>query len=73
MRVPGITDLGAADGVVATSTQSRGDRVPVVRDPAEGESGRRLLPAGALADRWGVNAGLPPCRTVRAEPDPSSL
>ncbi|MFF3688685.1 ATP-binding protein [Streptomyces sp. NPDC002187] len=65
--------MWAADGVVATSTQSRGDRIPVVPDPAEGESGRGLLLIGALADRWEVNAGLPPCKTVRAELDPPSL
>ncbi|WP_329118096.1 ATP-binding protein [Streptomyces sp. NBC_01465] len=55
-------------------TDSRGDRLPTPQPPAgEAESGRGLLLVEALADRWGVNLGPSPRKTVWAEIDlPSS-
>ncbi|MFC9231829.1 ATP-binding protein [Streptomyces decoyicus] len=51
-------------------TDTRGDRLPV-RTPDVGgalaESGRGLLLVGELADRWGVEEGPVPCKTVWAE------
>ncbi|MFJ5798784.1 ATP-binding protein [Streptomyces decoyicus] len=51
-------------------TDTRGDRLPV-RAPGVGgalaESGRGLLLVGELADRWGVEEGPVPCKTVWAE------
>ncbi|BDH09177.1 ATP-binding protein [Streptomyces hygroscopicus] len=51
-------------------TDTRGDRLPV-RAPDVGgalaESGRGLLLVGELADRWGVEEGPVPCKTVWAE------
>ncbi|MFE2758312.1 ATP-binding protein [Streptomyces halstedii] len=37
--------------------------------PGDAESGRGLLIVGALADRWGVEAGPVPRKTVWAEID----
>ncbi|MGF6943552.1 ATP-binding protein [Streptomyces auratus] len=67
-------------GLVVTSpatlrievTDTRGDRLPV-RTPNVGgllaESGRGLLLVAELADRWGVEEGPVPCKTVWAELD----
>ncbi|MFI1161684.1 ATP-binding protein [Streptomyces sioyaensis] len=53
-------------------TDTRGDRLPV-RAPDGGgplaESGRGLLLVAELADRWGVEEGPVPCKTVWAELD----
>ncbi|MFF3321649.1 ATP-binding protein [Streptomyces sp. NPDC002889] len=49
------------------ATDTRGDRIPVLQDPAGGESGRGLLLVEALADRWGVDDGPAPGKTVWAE------
>ncbi|MEU6479676.1 ATP-binding protein [Streptomyces sp. NPDC047017] len=49
-------------------TDTRGDRLPVPRQPAEdAESGRGLLLVDALADRWGVAEDRFPRKTVWAE------
>ncbi|MGW5864632.1 ATP-binding protein [Streptomyces sp. NPDC055239] len=52
-------------------TDTRGDRLPRTPDPAGGhaelESGRGLLLVAAYADRWGVEEGPAPCKTVWAE------
>lgn len=50
-------------------TDPRGDRLPRIPDPAGGyaESGRGLLLVAAYADRWGVDEGPAPCKTVWAE------
>lgn len=55
-------------------TDTRGDRLPpgpgVVDMPAgDAESGRGLLIVEALADRWGVDLGPAPRKTVWAEID----
>ncbi|MFE3517244.1 ATP-binding protein [Streptomyces sp. NPDC059166] len=55
-------------------TDTRGDRLPpapgcVERPAPDAESGRGLLIVDALADRWGVDAGPLPCKTVWAEVD----
>ncbi|MDC0769907.1 ATP-binding protein [Streptomyces sp. HD] len=51
-------------------TDTRADRLPQPEQPtADAESGRGLTIIGALADRWGVTAGLPPRKTVWAEID----
>ncbi|QGV79170.1 ATP-binding protein [Streptomyces ficellus] len=47
-------------------TDTRGDRMPVVRPGAE-ESGRGLLLVEALAERWGVTHGPVPRKTVWAD------
>ncbi|WP_412565988.1 ATP-binding protein [Streptomyces decoyicus] len=51
-------------------TDTRGDRLPA-RTPGVGgslaESGRGLLIVAELADRWGVEEGPVPCKTVWAE------
>ncbi|MEU6330171.1 ATP-binding protein [Streptomyces sp. NPDC047049] len=53
-------------------TDTRGDRLPV-RVPGLGgvlaESGHGLLLVEELADRWGVEEGPVPCKTVWAEVD----
>lgn len=49
---------------------ARGDRCPAVPRPpvpTDAESGRGLLLVEALADRWGVETGPPPRKTVWAE------
>ncbi|MFE2165058.1 ATP-binding protein [Streptomyces sp. NPDC059447] len=43
-------------------TDTRGDRIPEIRDP-----GRGLVLVEALADRWGVREGPVPCKVVWAE------
>ncbi|MGW1162772.1 ATP-binding protein [Streptomyces sp. NPDC002513] len=49
---------------------TRGDRLPSVRQPAaDAESGRGLVLVEALADRWGVSSGPRPRKTVWAELD----
>ncbi|WP_309246808.1 ATP-binding protein [Streptomyces somaliensis] len=56
-------------------TDTRGELPPVRgRLVAEvlGESGYGLLLVEELADRWGVRHGPSPCKTVRAEPDPTA-
>ncbi|MGW1314189.1 ATP-binding protein [Streptomyces sp. NPDC002426] len=51
-------------------TDTRGERLPVAEVPPEdAESGRGLLIVGALADRWGVDVGPAPRKTVWAELD----
>ncbi|MFD5872907.1 MULTISPECIES: ATP-binding protein [unclassified Streptomyces] len=55
-------------------TDARGERLPPVPGtvdlPAyDAESGRGLLIVGALADRWGVDPGPVPRKTVWAELD----
>lgn len=55
-------------------TDTRGERLPPAPGtgdmPADGaESGRGLLIVGALADRWGVDVGPAPRKTVWAELD----
>ncbi|OSP42953.1 hypothetical protein B7767_12760 [Streptomyces sp. 13-12-16] len=51
-------------------TDTRGDDLPSRRAPApDAESGRGLLLVEALADRWGVDLGPVPCKTVWAELD----
>ncbi|WP_395574311.1 ATP-binding protein [Streptomyces sp. BK79] len=53
-------------------TDARGDRVPRLPDPApEGaETGRGLCLVAAYADRWGVDEGPAPAKTVWAEVSP---
>ncbi|CQR63487.1 ATP-binding protein [Streptomyces leeuwenhoekii] len=53
-------------------TDARGDRVPRVRGPVtpDAESGRGLRIVAAFADRWGVDEGLVPAKTVWAELTP---
>lgn len=51
-------------------TDTRGDDLPSRRPPApDAESGRGLLLVEALADRWGVELGPVPRKTVWAELD----
>lgn len=59
------------DGVLRIEvSDTRGDRLPVVREPdGEDESGRGLVIVEALADRWGVELGPEPLKTVWAEID----
>ncbi|MEV4936540.1 ATP-binding protein [Streptomyces zaomyceticus] len=49
-------------------TDTRGERLPRLRPASpEGDSGRGLLMVEALADRWGVELGPVPGKTVWAE------
>ncbi|MET8244683.1 ATP-binding protein [Streptomyces sp. NPDC005202] len=49
-------------------TDTRGERLPQLQQPAPGaESGRGLLLVDALAHRWGVTEGRFPRKTVWAE------
>ncbi len=51
-------------------SDTRGDRLPEVRRPeGDDETGRGLLIVAALADRWGVELGPEPLKTVWAELD----
>lgn len=52
-------------------TDTRGERLPVRRRAAEtpAESGYGLLLVAELADKWGVEEGPVPCKTVWAEID----
>ncbi|MFV0135278.1 ATP-binding protein [Streptomyces sp. HMX87] len=72
-RVPGrdfrlglhLMDAGALRIEV---TDARGDRVPRLQDPADGqEGGRGLHIVAAYADRWGVDRTPAPAKTVWAE------
>ncbi|MFD4259644.1 ATP-binding protein [Streptomyces sp. NPDC058534] len=70
-RVPGrdfrLTLRLAADGTLRIEvTDARGDRVPRIAEPGV-EGGRGLLIVAAYADRWGVDAGPAPNKTVWAE------
>ncbi|MFB7515532.1 ATP-binding protein [Streptomyces sp. NPDC056144] len=71
-RVPGrdfrLELLVDADTVRVEVTDTRGADLPRVTPPSpERESGRGLLLVGALADRWGVETGPVPRKTVWAE------
>ncbi|MFI5983902.1 ATP-binding protein [Streptomyces sp. NPDC051555] len=73
-RVPGrrfrllLTLYGGVLRIEVVDT--RGDRVPGLRDPGEdGEAGRGLVLVTAIADRWGVDPGPSPCKVVWAELD----
>ncbi|WP_169749690.1 ATP-binding protein [Streptomyces aureocirculatus] len=74
-RVPArdfrLTLTRRADGVLRIEVaDTRSDRLPVVREPdEEAESGRGLVIVAALADRWGVELGPDPLKTVWAELD----
>ncbi|MET9590075.1 ATP-binding protein [Streptomyces sp. NPDC006516] len=78
-RVPGRDfRLGLAvhrEGLLRIEvTDTRGERLPPVPGTVdvpsgEAESGRGLLIVGALADRWGVEVGPVPRKTVWAEID----
>ncbi|MEU9554584.1 ATP-binding protein [Streptomyces fumanus] len=49
-------------------TDTRGDRLPRLRTPQPTrKGGRGMTLVDALADRWGVIPGPPPCKTVWAE------
>ena len=55
-------------------TDTRGERLPptpgsVGMPTDDAESGRGLLIVGALADRWGIDVGPAPRKTVWAEVD----
>ncbi|MFJ8919685.1 Histidine kinase-like ATPase domain-containing protein [Streptomyces sp. LamerLS-316] len=51
-------------------TDTRGERLPASEVPPEdAESGRGLLIVAALADRWGIDIGPAPRKTVWAELD----
>ncbi|WP_078953312.1 ATP-binding protein [Streptomyces decoyicus] len=76
-RVPGrsfrlVLVVRRPDTLRIEVTDTRGDRLPA-RTPGAGgalaESGRGLLLVGELADRWGVEEGPMPCKTVWAEID----
>ncbi|GGZ54194.1 hypothetical protein GCM10010371_12220 [Streptomyces subrutilus] len=71
-RVPGRDFrivLVLAGGVLRIEVaDARADRIPGARDAAgDDEGGRGLLLVAAVADRWGVDRGLPPGKTVWAE------
>ncbi|WSF37204.1 ATP-binding protein [Streptomyces sp. NBC_01351] len=73
-RVPGRDFqlvLTLAGGVLRIEVvDTRRDRVPVLRGADGGaEGGRGLLLVDAVADRWGVDRRLPPCKAVWAELD----
>lgn len=51
-------------------TDTRGEQLPVVSTPDQyAESGRGLLIVEALADRWGIDVGPVPRKTIWAELD----
>ncbi|MFE0803018.1 ATP-binding protein [Streptomyces sp. NPDC058812] len=76
-RVPG-RDFRLAlrlrtDGTLRVEvTDARGDRVPRAADPVadDAESGRGLRIVAAYADRWGVDEGPSPAKTVWVEMTP---
>ncbi|WP_405491798.1 ATP-binding protein [Streptomyces sp. NBC_00096] len=73
-RVPGRDfriGLALGGGVLRIEVvDTRGDRVPGIRDAGgSAEAGRGLVLVDAIADRWGVERGLPPCKVVWAELD----
>ncbi|MFD9410824.1 ATP-binding protein [Streptomyces sp. NPDC059989] len=73
-RVPGRDFrivLAVGGGVLRIEVMdTRGDRVPGIRDADGGaEAGRGLVLVDAIADRWGVDRGLPPVKSVWAELD----
>ncbi|MFB7085559.1 ATP-binding protein [Streptomyces sp. NPDC056296] len=76
-RVPG-RDFRLAlwlrtDGTLRVEvTDARGDRVPRAADPVaeDAESGRGLRIVAAYADRWGVDEGPAPAKTVWVEMSP---
>jgi anti-sigma regulatory factor (Ser/Thr protein kinase) len=76
-RVPGRDfRLGlalGADGLLRLEvTDARADRLPpgpARTGDALAETGRGLVIVRALADRWGVDLGPAPCKTVWAELD----
>ncbi|MFE2050024.1 ATP-binding protein [Streptomyces sp. NPDC059459] len=76
-RVPG-RDFRIAlrlrpDGVLRVEvTDARGDRVPRTHAPVveDAEHGRGLRIVAAYADRWGVDVGPAPAKTVWAEWSP---
>ncbi|MFD7258479.1 ATP-binding protein [Streptomyces sp. NPDC059874] len=65
-RVPGRDFrlvLAVAGGVLRIEvTDTRGDRIPVLRDP-----GRGLVIVEGLSERWGVREGPAPAKVVWAE------
>lgn len=73
-RVPGRgfrVVLAVGGGVLRIEVvDTRADRVPGIRDAGGcAEGGRGLVLVDAIADRWGVDRGLPPCKVVWAELD----
>ncbi|MEU3721702.1 ATP-binding protein [Streptomyces sp. NPDC031705] len=73
-RVPGrdfqvvLSLRGGALRIEVVDT--RRDRIPVPQEAdADAEGGRGLAVVEALADRWGVEQGPPPCKAVWAEVD----
>ncbi|WP_327254388.1 ATP-binding protein [Streptomyces sp. NBC_01244] len=71
-RVPGRDfriGLALVGGVLRIEVMdTRGDRVPGIRDAGGcAEGGRGLVLVDAIADRWGVELGLPPLKVVWAE------
>ncbi|MFF1694671.1 ATP-binding protein [Streptomyces sp. NPDC058257] len=75
-RVPGrdfrltlTLALDATRNLRIAVTDALGDRHPRIPDPAGGhaETGRGLVIVAAFADRWGVEEGPGPCKTVWAE------
>ncbi|MEU6619378.1 ATP-binding protein [Streptomyces litmocidini] len=62
--------LAQGEGLRIEVTDTRGEDLPRVQHPApDGDSGRGLLLVEALADRWGVETGPSPRKTVWAEID----
>ncbi|WP_405701411.1 ATP-binding protein [Streptomyces sp. NBC_00069] len=65
-RVPGrdfkLALTVTPDTLLIEVTDTRGDRIPEIRD-----TGRGLVLVEALADRWGVREGPVPCKVVWAE------
>lgn len=65
-RVPGrdfkLTLTVTPETLLIEVTDTRGDRIPEIRD-----TGRGLVLVEALADRWGVREGPVPSKVVWAE------
>ncbi|MFJ3900368.1 ATP-binding protein [Streptomyces sp. NPDC090025] len=70
-RVPGRDFRVALDATGTTLrievTDTRGDRVPEIRDAGDGVGGRGLVLVAGLAREWGVRQGPAPRKTVWAE------